>query len=755
MRTYSPSRWLAAARERACRRRDLLRRFPPALVLGAAVVWILFLGGTTQSQTHSSSAYELPYGAGPYLPSQAQTDFAGFLKTEEIPTAEYCSHCHTAAHDQWRQSAHANSFRAPFYRRNVQLLIDEKGIAATRHCEGCHNPMALFTGALTPGSTVARPFDEDGITCVACHSIVKIQNTSGTGSYVMGVPAVMMKPDGTPVRGMPDYPEVMANPDLHRRAVMRDFYRQPEFCAVCHKAALPRQLNGYKWLRAFSVYDEWQQASWSRQSPLPYYAKAAVTKCQNCHMPREPETIDAGAKDGTLASHRWVGANTAIPTVYGFDEQLRRVEAFLKSGVLGLDLFALTKTTSRGSTLFAPMDRKPFTLLPGETVIVDLLVQNRGIGHSLVPEQRDFYECWVEFQVTDATGRSIFHSGALSADGRLNPGAHSYTNALVSKDGTLLDRHQVWQTRTRAYDSTILPGRSDLVRYGFRIPHDARGPLTVKAKVNYRRFRRDFTDWIFGTPREFPIVEMASLTTTLNLGNNVGTPPREASADLLRWNNYGIALLEQQEYARAADAFRTVIALGPTYVDGYINLGVAQYSDTQYDAALKTFEQALKLDPGNLRALAHEGLMFRLEFRLDKAIDALQRVLAAYPRFRLGRQELAYAYYLQNDYQRAREQYEALQAIDPDDILAHRYLAAIYGKLGLNEKASAQGAYYQDRLDDPSIAYLRQGYWRKHMTEAVENIPFHVHSVDSEYMKQQRARILRPDVIWPDRSFHR
>jgi tetratricopeptide (TPR) repeat protein len=713
------------------------------------------LGGAAQSQVGSSSAYELPYGDQPFLPSQARADFSGFLKPEEIPTAEYCSHCHDEVHDQWRQSAHANSFRAPFYLRNVQLLIDEKGIAATRHCEGCHNPMALFTGALTPNSKVARPFDEDGVTCVACHGIVKVQNTSGTGSYVMGVPAVLVKPDGTPVRGMPDYPEVLANLDLHRRAVMREFYRQPEFCAVCHKAAVPRQLNGYKWLRAFSVYDEWQQAAWSQQSPLPYYPKPEVMKCHNCHMAREPATSDAGAKDGTLASHRWLGANTAIPTLYGYDEQLRRVEAFLKSGVLGLDLFALTKTTARGSTLIAPIDRKPFTLLPGETVTFDLVVQNRRIGHSLVPEQRDFYECWVEFQVSDAAGRVIFHSGGLGPERRLDRGAHSYTSALVSKTGALLDRHQVWQTRTRAYDSTILPGRADLVRYAFRIPHDARGPLAVTAKVNYRRFRRDFTDWVFGTPREFPIVEMASLTTSLNLGNNVGTAPREASADLLRWNNYGIALLEQQEYARAADAFRTVIALDPAYVDGHINLGVAQYSDTQYDAALKTFERALKLDPGNLRALAHEGLMFRLEFKLDQAIDALQRVLAAYPRFRLGRQELAYAYYVKNDYQSAREQYEALQSIDPDDILAHRYLAAIYGKLGRAEQAAQQGAYYQDRLDDPSIAYLRQSYWRKHVTEAVENVPFHVHSADSEDMEDQRARILRPDVIWPDRSFHR
>ena len=36
--------------------------------------------------------------------------------------------------------AHANSFRAPWYVKNVNMLMKGKGIEYTRHCEGCHNP---------------------------------------------------------------------------------------------------------------------------------------------------------------------------------------------------------------------------------------------------------------------------------------------------------------------------------------------------------------------------------------------------------------------------------------------------------------------------------------------------------------------------------------------------------------------------------------------------------------------------------------
>src|SRR5438874_6180114 len=195
--------------------------------------------------------YEYRFGENPFLPSQAQSATGTFLRAEQFPRAEWCAKCHQDVHRQWRESAHSNSFRAPFYLKNVQMLIDAKGIEFTRHCEGCHNPIALFSGALTKAAKVDRKFDADGITCMVCHSIQKVQNSSGTGSYVMGVPAVMVQEDGTPVTGKVEYEDVLARPDLHKRAVMRDFYRTSEFCGVCHKAAVPRQLNDYKWLRAF------------------------------------------------------------------------------------------------------------------------------------------------------------------------------------------------------------------------------------------------------------------------------------------------------------------------------------------------------------------------------------------------------------------------------------------------------------------------------------------------------------------------
>ena len=108
-------------------------------------------------------------------------------------------------------------------------------------------------------------------------------------------------------------------------------------------------------------------------------------------------------KHGTLASHRWLAGNTAVPFYYGFDEQLEQTIEFLKSGdYLNVDVFGLK--VDDGDAMVAPLGSTPFYLTPGETVEAYVVVQNKNIGHSLVPEVRDLYEAWVEFTVADASG---------------------------------------------------------------------------------------------------------------------------------------------------------------------------------------------------------------------------------------------------------------------------------------------------------------------------------------------------------------
>ena len=670
----------------------------------------------------------------PFLPSNATTDTGQFIESKSFLTAKYCGHCHQEAYAEWRQTAHANSFRAPWYIKNTNLLRDEKGIEFTRHCEGCHNPIALVSGALTKGSPIDRHFDADGITCTTCHSIQKV-DARGTGSYVMAQPAVLVDANDKPIYGEVSDREILAHLDRHSKAVMKDFYRTSDFCAACHKAALPRILNNYKWQRAIFLSDEWQQSSFAKQSPLPFYVKDQVSTCQTCHMKSEAITLqDYGAEDGKLKSHRWLGANTALSKYYGYDEQMEKTVAFLRTGVFNVDLFGIERN---GDKIAAPLGNVPFEVAAGDDLVVSVVVQNKGIAHNHVPEQRDFYESWVEFQVKDSAGKTIMDSGAIGQDGELDSGAHSFTNRLVNTSGVLNDLHQVWDTRIIAFNNTIISGRSQIVRFGFKLPAGVAGPITLTAKVNYRRFNQRFIEFGLGKHYQLPVVEMASRTRTIALGANQPAPPDAEDNPLwMRWNNYGIGLLDAQQYADSAAAFERVAQLRPDYADAYTNVAIADYSWQRYDQSRTQLEKALKLSPKNARALYYLALVERIQGNLDAAVADLREMAAQYPRSRDAHRELGFSLYQQHKYDEARQEYETVQSIDPDDLAAHYILSIVYRRLGMKDKAAVEAAAFADQKDDPTANTYALDFLSKHPEITAESVPWHVHRATGQIIPE-------------------
>ena len=672
----------------------------------------------------------------PFLPSNATTDTGEFLDPKSFPTAEYCGHCHKESHQQWRESAHSNSNRVPFYLRNVGLLNDEKGIQFSRHCEGCHDPIALVAGALTQGAPKKRPYDQDGVTCSVCHSIKSV-DTRGTGSYVMGVPAVLVDETGAPITRPVSDAEILAHLDRHSKAVMQPFYRTSEFCASCHKAALPKSLNDYKWQRAISLYDEWQASSFAKQSPLPFYVKDSVSTCQTCHMGREALAgNDPGAKHGQLASHRWLGANTVIPKIYNYDEQGKRISQFLQNGVFNIDIFGLERGNpadgAASHTVTAPLGTVAYSVKPGETLVADVVIQNRGIAHSHVPEQRDMFESWTAFTVKDAAGKVLLQSGYLQNNGELDSRAHSFTNRLINVKGTLNAHHEVWNNRIVAYNNTVQSGRSQIVRYQFQVPQGSSGPLSISASVKYRRFNQHFID--FGMNKqhyEQPVVDMVTTTRTINIGDNAPAAPLpNENKEWIRWNNYGIALLDAQQYAASVDAFQHVAKLRPDYADAYTNMAIVEIAWERYEDARPHLAHALALSPGNARALYYRALVERNEGALDDAITDLQAVVAAFPRSRDAHRELGFSFYQQHKYPLAKEQYEAVQSIDPDDLSAHYILSIVYRRLGMKPEAAREAAKFADQKDDPTANTYALEYLRNHTEIANESVPWHINSVD-------------------------
>jgi len=677
-----------------------------------------------------ASTYNFRFGKDhPFTPGNAEFQGTGFMKPDDFPDAQYCGHCHQQAYAQWRQALHSNSFRTPFYRNSVNILIRTKGIEFSRHCESCHNPIALLSGGITQDSHIDRRFDREGVTCSVCHSIQQLKSTSGNGGYVMGLPSVMLDEKGNRIPGKVPYEEIMRHTDRHARAVMQDFYRTPQFCAACHKANLPDHLNDFKFVSAFSAFDDWQNSKFSHQNPLTFYTGDFKT-CQTCHMARSLAVLpDYGAKKGTFASHSWAAGNTAVPYYMKLSEQMDKTVKFLQSGdYLNVDIFGIKKADSE--KLIAPLGSVPFHINDKDVLDVYVVIQNKNIGHSLIPEVRDLYQAWVEFEVKDASGKDVYHSGFLKPNGELDERAHSFTNRPVDSSSEFVDNHMVWMIHSVAFDNTVGAGRSVLVRYRFQVPAGLHGAITMTAKVNYEHFRQTYLNNVFGKKHDpYPVVELASRQVKVNVGDNEPVPAQpDQNAEWMRWNNLGIAYLDQLQFSSSVDAFEQVVRLRPDYADAYTNIAIAEIQWEKYGSAAMNVDKALSLSPNNARALYYKAQVDRRAGHLDAEMADLLEVVKQFPRSRDARRDLGSAYFRMNDDKNSTIQFEALQDIDPDDLTCHYNLSILYHRAGKTEEAEKQLALFKTEKINSEARTNGLDFLQKHPESSRESVPWHIHT---------------------------
>ena len=77
------------------------------------------------------------------------------------------------------------------------------------------------------------------------------------------------------------------------------------------------------------------------QAARSFYSLPPPAQCADCHLPLV-RSQDFGNINGEVHSPRFAAANTAVPTSYDDQEQIREVERFLK-GAVSVDIFALAE----------------------------------------------------------------------------------------------------------------------------------------------------------------------------------------------------------------------------------------------------------------------------------------------------------------------------------------------------------------------------------------------------------------------------
>ena len=752
-------------------------------------------------------------GAGPsspFFPSSSNTNVNGIIPANFFMTSKTCERCHKDIYDQWNSSAHHfSSFNNQWYRKSIEYMQEVVGTKPSKWCAGCHDHAVFFNGRFDRPikEQIDTPEAQAGLACTSCHSISHVGSTMGQGDFVIEYPPLHdLAASDNPLLAFAHDRLTFLDPEPHRRTFMKPFHREqtPEFCSSCHKVHLDVPVNSYRWFRGFNDYDNWQASGMSGEGARSFYYPPAPMKCADCHMPRVPST-DPAAKNGMVKSHRFPAANTALPFVNGDAEQLRITQKFLQDNVVSVDVFGLVRGGDAGDAaektvasadqdlastfavgeesmnfgarqafiakpaeVVAPLGKVDAVVRAGESVRLEVVVRTRKIGHFFPGGTVDAFDVWVELEALDEQGRTVFHSGAVERGGTgpVESGAHFYRSLQLDERGNVINKRNAWSSRSVAYVRLIPPGAADTIHYRMRIPDGAKGTITLKAKVNYRKFAWFNTQWAYAGVRDpnvkgasitpshddhpfvftgdtskvsggmkhipdIPITVMAHAETSLRVvPKGTDLPATAAFLDKSvreRWNDYGIGLLLQGDLKAAEAVFLKVTEMEPGYADGYVNVARARIQEGNMAGAEEMLRRALTLDPELAKTHFFLGTALKSLGRYDEALTHLRAAASKYPRDRVVLNQLGRVLFLKREYAPAVEALNRVLAIDPEDLQAHYNLMLCYRGLGNTELAAREETLYRRFKADESSQAITGPYRQLHPDDNNERQSIHEH----------------------------
>ena len=680
-----------------------------------------------------------------FQPSAATTSTGEFISAQSMMMDDYCLKCHKDAYNGWFHSSHHfSSFNNPFYLFSIEesrkVMLERDGdVRASRWCAGCHDPVAFFSGQFdNPEFDIANhPTAKAGITCTACHAITSIDSHIGNADYTISEP--VHYPFAYSTNRFLQYINnqlVKAKPGFHNRTFLKDFMKTEEFCGTCHKVSLPGEVTHYKeWLRGQNHYDTFLLSGAGHGARSFYFPSKTSENCSSCHMPLKASG-DFGADyfnptnktTRHIHSHLFASANTALPHIRGDNEIVAEHEEFSRNS-LRLDIFGLREDGEITGTLTAPLRPEIPTLKKGESYLVEIVLRTLTVGHIFPQGTSDSNEIWVDFKA-ESNGRVIGRSGGFGEFGEVDPWSHFVNVYMLDKDGNRIDRRNAQDIFTPLYNNQMPPGTGYVIHYNLTVPEDIEGPITLTAKLNYRKFDTIYYNYVFGEDyqrgapfqlaNDLPVRVISTDAVTLPVEgiDNTSIPAAQTSSIVpwQRWNDYGIGLLlrgnsgtNRGELIQATQAFAEVEKLGRA--DGPVNLARVYVKEGRLDEAVDALRRASEhSDPAPPWLVAWlTGMVNKQNGFLDEAAKQFTSILEDtyeakstrgfdFSRDYVVINELGLTLFemakqsrqnqeRQNDLlNQAIRRFEDVLAIDPENLTAHYNLGLLYARLGNDEE---------------------------------------------------------------------
>ncbi len=318
----------------------------------------------------------------------------------------------------WSASVMANSARDPYWQGSVRReTLDHPSAAAAiqTECASCHMPLQRFADKAAGHDTVVfavLPLDAhhdaeaaaDGVGCSGCH----LAQADGIGTQASYNGTLVY----SPATAYGPYPPTQRAMAIHTAGMKLntaegDHLRQAAFCGSCHTLYTSTLDSSGKPAGRFPEqmpYLEWEHSDYRDKQT-----------CQQCHMPG----VDEPAPVATLGSpphddvrlHSFTGANFLLQEMLNtHHDELAVTAAPAALTNAAAETRAYLQSKAAHLTVSSPA-------ISNGNLTFAVTVQNLS-GHKL-PTAYPSRRAWLHITVADSSGKVVFESGKLNADGSI------------------------------------------------------------------------------------------------------------------------------------------------------------------------------------------------------------------------------------------------------------------------------------------------------------------------------------------------
>jgi hypothetical protein len=303
---------------------------------------------------------------------------------------------------------------------------------------------------------------EEGVSCVACHRITKVEDAGGNAAYTLNLTQrqkYTFEDTNNDAAQWLSEKFINSKPQAHIDSYMKPVYKDSVYCATCHDEFTPG--SGSK---IVSTFKEWQDSPFNNpEDPSKHKS------CIDCHMtylengklsPLRGRSTDGGKIKDDVKVHYFAGSNHFLSGLKSKEHEDQTLQLLRTSAKLDVNI---------------------------DGPKINVGVKNVGAGHHLPTGVADFRELWLDITVKDRNGNVVFESGKLKEDGNLGVDARPFMKVFGDKDGKPVGL-LFWRYEKLLSDTRIKAGERRVESYKIKLEDDETlaYPLTAIVKLNFR-----------------------------------------------------------------------------------------------------------------------------------------------------------------------------------------------------------------------------------------------------------------------------